>query len=52
MAENLLHDLPIIDHGDDAHGVLADRTAERVTVPDFEDEVAPFAGGKVLRRGR
>ena len=44
VAEDLRHDLAVINHGDDPHGLLAHRAAERIAVPDFEDEVAPFLG--------
>jgi hypothetical protein len=42
MSKDLLHSLRVINHGDDAHGVLADGTAQRVNVPNAEDLVAPL----------
>ena len=51
VAENLLDDLAVIDHGNDAHGVLTDRTAERVAVPDdVGDSICIFSTEKGLRR--
>ena len=52
MAENLLDDLGIVNHGDEAHGVLADGAAERVHVPDPEDEVPPALGREFCGRRR
>ena len=52
MAENLLDDVGIVNHGDDAHGVLADGAAERVRVPDPQDEVAPAFGRELGWRRR
>ncbi len=52
MPEDFLDDARIVNDGDNAHRVLADRAAEGVHVPDPEDEVAPAFGGQFERRGR
>ena len=51
VAGNLVHHLLLVNHGDDAHQVLAPGTDQWVSVPDLLDEVAPFLGGD-LGRGR
>ena len=45
MAQDRLDDARVVDEGDDAHRVLADGTAERVDMPDAEDQIAPLFGG-------
>ena len=52
MAKDLLDDPFVVNDGDDTHGVVADRAAERVDVPDPQDEVAPAFGGQFEGRGR
>ena len=52
VPEDLLHHPRVINDGDDAHGVLAERTAQGVHMPDAEDKVAPAFGGEFGWRGR
>jgi hypothetical protein len=40
VAKNLLDHARVVNDGDNAHGVLADGTAQRVNLPDAEDQVA------------
>ena len=42
MPQDFLHHLALVNHGNHAPGVLADRAAERIGVPDLLDEVAPL----------
>jgi hypothetical protein len=44
MPQNLLHHPVVINDRDNAHGILADRAAQRIHVPDPKDEVAPLPG--------
>ena len=44
MAQDALYDLRLIDEGDDAHGLMTGRAEERIGLPDFLDELSPFAG--------
>jgi hypothetical protein len=46
VTEDLFHHAGIVNDGDGAHGVLADRAAQRIDVPDPQDEVAPALGGE------
>ena len=41
MAEDLFRDRAVINQGHDAHGVLAERAAQRVHMPDAQDQVPP-----------
>ena len=50
VAEELLDAPGGVNDGDDAHGVLADGAAQRVHVPDPQDEVTPAFGGQLGRR--
>ena len=52
VPQDLLRNLRVINHRNDAHGVLAHRAAQRVHVPDPEDEIAPPLGGQLQRRWR
>ena len=52
MPQDFFHHGALVNHGDDAHGVLAVGADERVGVPHLEDEVAPFLGGKFSGRRR
>ena len=47
VAEDFFHDPAVIDQGQDAHGVLADRAAQRVNMPDAQDQVPPAFGGQL-----
>jgi hypothetical protein len=49
MAQDALDDLRLIDEGDDAHGLMTGRAVERIGLPDFLDEVSPFAGWAAAR---
>ena len=49
MAQDALDDLRLIDEGDDAHGLMTGRAEERIGLPDFLDEVSPFAGWAAAR---
>ena len=42
VANGLLHQPLAIKHRDDAHRALATGTAQRVNVPNAQDQVAPF----------
>ena len=44
MAEDFFRNGALVNHRDDAHGVLALGADERVGVPHFEDEVTPLLG--------
>lgn len=50
--ENLLHDLLLVNHGDDTHRVLAPGADQRIGVPALQDEVARFLGRRLVRRRR
>ena len=50
VAENFLEHPRVVDDRDHTHGVLAHRTAQRVHVPDAEEQVAPAFGGQPGRR--
>src|ERR1035437_3176080 len=50
--QDFLHDHTLVNHGNDAHDVLADWATERVGVPDLHNDVAPFLGGQAARRRR
>ena len=50
MAKNLLNHARVFNDGDNAHGILADGTPQRVNMPDPQDQVAPFPG-RELERG-
>jgi hypothetical protein len=43
VAADVFDDAGVINQADDAHGVLADRTAQRVNIPDSRNQV-PGAG--------
>ena len=45
VSKDLLHSPRVINHGDDPHGILADGTAQRVNMPDAQNQVAPPLGG-------
>ena len=47
VAKNLLDHMRVVNHPDDAHRVLA---AQRVHMPNAEDQVAPSLGGEFERR--
>ena len=49
-AQNPLHHPRVINHGDDPHRVLADRAAQRVNIPDPQNQVALPLGGKFQGR--
>ncbi len=42
VAEDLLDDAGFVNDGDDAHGVPADGAAQRVNMPDAQNQVPPF----------
>ena len=42
MAHDVLNDVGFVDKGDDAPLVLAARSKDRVSFPDFLDEPAPL----------
>jgi hypothetical protein len=42
VTEDLLDDAGVVNDGDDAHGVLADGAAQRVNMPDAQNQVPPF----------
>jgi hypothetical protein len=46
VVKDVLDDAGVINDGDDAHGVLADRTAQRVNMPDARNQVLPPLGGQ------
>jgi hypothetical protein len=52
VAENLLHQARIINDRDDAHGVLGDRAAQRVNMPDAQYEIPAPLGGQFQGRWR
>jgi hypothetical protein len=52
VAEDLLHHPRVVNDGDDPHWVLANGAAERVHVPDPQDQVAPPLGRQLHRRWR
>jgi hypothetical protein len=52
MSKDLLHGQWVTNHGDDAHGVLADGAAQRVNMPDPQNQVALSLGGEFGRRWR
>ena len=45
VAKDLLHQPWVINHRDDAHRALADGAAQRVNMPDAQNQVAPPLGG-------
>jgi len=49
-AKDLLDHAWVVNHRDEAHWVLTDRTAQRVHVPDPQNQVAPSPGGELERR--
>ena len=49
VAKNLLDHERVVNDGDHAHGVLTDRAAQRVSMPDPQDQVAPSLGGEFER---
>ena len=52
MPQDFLDHLTLVNHGDDAHGLLAPRAEQRVGVPHSQDEVAPLLGGELGGRRR
>jgi hypothetical protein len=52
VPKDLLNHPRVINHAEDSHGVLADGTAQRVNMPDAQDEVPPALGGEFQRRRR
>jgi hypothetical protein len=42
MQEDFIHHPRVINHRDDAQWALADGTAQRVNMPNAQDQVAPF----------
>ena len=42
MTKNLLNHARVVNDGNDAHRALTDGAAQRVNMPDAEDQVAPF----------
>ena len=52
VAQYFLDDARIIDDREDAQGVLADGTAERVHMRNPQDHVAPFPGREPVGRWR
>ena len=52
VAKNFLDDTWVVDDGDDPHRVLADGTAQRIGMPNAQDEIAPALGGEFGRGWR
>src|ERR1035437_934519 len=52
VSQDFLHDYTLVNHGNDAHEVLADWATERIGVPDRHNDVAPFLRGQAARRWR
>jgi len=52
VAEDLLDDALVVNDGDDAHGVVANGAAQRVHVPNAQDQVTPAFGRKLHWRWR
>jgi hypothetical protein len=46
VRQYFFHDHALVYQGNDAYEVLADWAAERVGVPDLQNDVAPFLGGQ------
>jgi len=44
VAKNLLDHARVVNDGNDPHRILANGAAERVNMPDPQDQVAPFLG--------
>ena len=47
-----MHHQRVVDKRDDTHPVMANRAAQRIDMPDSQDEVAPAFGGEPGRWGR
>jgi hypothetical protein len=45
MAKDLLNQARVVNDGNDAHRALGDGTAQRVNMPDAQNQVAPSLGG-------
>jgi hypothetical protein len=41
MQEDFLHHAQVVDDGDNAQGILTNRAAQRVNLPNAEDEIPP-----------
>ena len=52
MNQDLLDSLPLINHRNHPHPVLAMGANQRVGVPNFENNIAPFFGRQLCRRWR
>ena len=52
VPQDLLCNLRVINHRDDAHRALTDGAAQRVNMPDAQNQVAPALGGQFLRGRR